>query len=240
MPRATAPADGAPPPPGRASSSPRSAPTIDPAARVSDLSTANRQLVEIAKALALEAKVLILDEPTESLTRVESERPVREHPRDPRARHRGRLHLPPPARGAGASPTASRSCATASTRGTFDAAGISEGEILRLIIGRSVDQVFPDKRAADAEPAGRCSRSAGLSGHGFDDGLADVAAGRDRRPRRRRGQRPARVPARPRRPRSRRTARRCLGGARAAARRAGADAHAPASSTSPATATARA
>ena len=41
---------------------------VDPAERVSDLSTANRQLVEIAKALALDARVLVLDEPTESLT----------------------------------------------------------------------------------------------------------------------------------------------------------------------------
>src|SRR5579859_6619790 len=44
---------------------------IDPAARVSDLSTAECELVEIAKALAAEARVLILDEPTESLTRLE-------------------------------------------------------------------------------------------------------------------------------------------------------------------------
>ena len=60
--------------PGLASTSHSVGAEIDPAERVSDLSTANRQLVEIAKALALDAKVLILDEPTESLTRVESER----------------------------------------------------------------------------------------------------------------------------------------------------------------------
>ena len=32
-------------------------------------------------------------------------------------------------------------------RGTFDAAGVSEQEVLALIIGRSVDRVFPDKTA---------------------------------------------------------------------------------------------
>ena len=45
------------------------------------------------------------------------------------------------------------------TRGTFDASGISEGEILRLIIGRAVDQVFPAKRAA-GEPATALLRGA--------------------------------------------------------------------------------
>src|SRR5579871_4683265 len=68
---------------------------IDPAARVSDLSSAQRQLVEIAKALALEAKVLILDEPTESLTRAESELPLHHPPAIPRPRPAG-LYLPPP------------------------------------------------------------------------------------------------------------------------------------------------
>ena len=38
---------------------------LDPAARVGALSTADRQLLEIAKALALESTVLVLDEPTE-------------------------------------------------------------------------------------------------------------------------------------------------------------------------------
>lgn len=47
---------------------------LDPATRVAALSTAQRQLVEIAKALSLDARVLILDEPTSSLTDVETAR----------------------------------------------------------------------------------------------------------------------------------------------------------------------
>lgn len=45
---------------------------IDPKRRVEQLSLSQQQLVEIAKALSLECKVLILDEPTAALTEVES------------------------------------------------------------------------------------------------------------------------------------------------------------------------
>ncbi len=41
---------------------------LDPATRVSDLSIARQQLVEIARALVLDADVVIMDEPTSSLT----------------------------------------------------------------------------------------------------------------------------------------------------------------------------
>ncbi|MGA2547716.1 MAG: sugar ABC transporter ATP-binding protein [Rectinemataceae bacterium] len=46
---------------------------IDPREKVSDLSTAQKQLVQIARAFAFGAKVLILDEPTASLTIRESD-----------------------------------------------------------------------------------------------------------------------------------------------------------------------
>src|ERR1700676_4296774 len=44
---------------------------LDPQVRVSDLSIAGRQLVAICRALAADAKLLIMDEPTASLTRHE-------------------------------------------------------------------------------------------------------------------------------------------------------------------------
>ena len=46
---------------------------VDVEARVADLSIAQRQLVEIAKGLSHEAKVVILDEPTSSLSDAEAE-----------------------------------------------------------------------------------------------------------------------------------------------------------------------
>jgi ribose transport system ATP-binding protein len=46
---------------------------ISPSALVGDLSIAHRQMVEIAKALSLDARILIMDEPTSSLTITETE-----------------------------------------------------------------------------------------------------------------------------------------------------------------------
>lgn len=46
--------------------------SIDPSAKVADLSIAEQQIVEIVKALSMNCKLLILDEPTSSLTEMET------------------------------------------------------------------------------------------------------------------------------------------------------------------------
>jgi ABC-type sugar transport system ATPase subunit len=47
---------------------------VDPRALMKDLSLASRQMVEIAKSLSMNAKLIIMDEPTSSLTERETER----------------------------------------------------------------------------------------------------------------------------------------------------------------------
>ncbi|MTI58397.1 MAG: sugar ABC transporter ATP-binding protein [Firmicutes bacterium] len=51
----------------------RLATEIDPAASVRDLSLSQQQMVEIAKALSINTRILILDEPTSSLTETEAQ-----------------------------------------------------------------------------------------------------------------------------------------------------------------------
>src|ERR1700741_3208922 len=123
---------------------------FDSRTRVSDLSVAERQLVEIAKALALRPKVLVLDEPTEALTAAETERLFAQIAR---IKSNGTAvvyisHRLPEVRR-----IADRISVLRDGRfhGTFDAAGVSEAEILALIIGRSVEWVFPDKTTRDDE-----------------------------------------------------------------------------------------
>ena len=47
--------------------------SIDPESRISNLTVAQQQAVEIAKAISLDARILVMDEPTASLTSQEAE-----------------------------------------------------------------------------------------------------------------------------------------------------------------------
>ena len=125
---------------------------FDSRTRVSDLSIAERQLVEIAKALALRPKVLVLDEPTEALTAAETERLFAQIAR---IKSNGTAvvyisHRLPEVRR-----IADRISVLRDGRfhGTFDAAGVSEQEILALIIGRSVE--WRVSRQNDARRSGK-------------------------------------------------------------------------------------
>lgn len=120
---------------------------VSPRARADELSIAQRQLVEIARALALQSKVLILDEPTESLTANESEKLFEQIERL-RAAGTGIVYIShrfPEVQRIANRITVLRD---GQVRGSFDAAGVTEEDVLQLIVGREVEHVFPVKQGA--------------------------------------------------------------------------------------------
>ena len=63
-----------------------SASTAAPRALVRDLSVAEQQMVEIARALSMKSRLIVMDEPTSALSRAEVREAVRDHPRRSSAR----------------------------------------------------------------------------------------------------------------------------------------------------------
>ena len=84
-----------------------------PPTRSRTLSIAQRQMVEIAKALSLDARVIIMDEPTSSLTLTETDAPARGDRGPARGRRQHHLHLAPAGRGEDLRRPRRRRCATA-------------------------------------------------------------------------------------------------------------------------------
>ncbi len=68
---------------------------IDVRRKVGELPISSQQLVEIAKALTLDCRVLIFDEPTAALTEAEAQDTVRDHPRLEGQRDLDHLYQPP-------------------------------------------------------------------------------------------------------------------------------------------------
>ncbi|MDF3155415.1 sugar ABC transporter ATP-binding protein [Mesorhizobium sp. XAP10] len=137
--------------------------------RVADLSISNQQLVEIAKALTLDCKVLMLDEPTAALTESEAQRLfsiVRG------LRERGISVVYISHRMAEIFSLCDRVTVFRDGRyvATDAIAAVSPDDVVRKMVGREITQLYPDKLAPQ-EP-GRLL----LSVEGLSDGrrFADV------------------------------------------------------------------
>ncbi|MBG6056613.1 ribose transport system ATP-binding protein [Cryobacterium sp. MP_M5] len=125
---------------------------IDVDTLVGELGIARQQLVEIAKALSINARILILDEPTAALTRHETES-LFAVMADLRSRGVGMLfishHLDEIAE-VGDTVTVLRD-------GEFIAevpASTPEDELVKLMVGRSIEDQYPRSTGAAAQPAG--------------------------------------------------------------------------------------
>ncbi|MGV9195407.1 ATP-binding cassette domain-containing protein [Microbacterium sp. MC2] len=150
---------------------------IDPKANVSDIPVEQRFIVEIAKALALEPKVLILDEPTEHLNADLVER-LFERVREVVASGTAVVYIShriPEVKRISDRLTVLRDGAV---RGTFEAADVSEDQIIELVVGRALDAVFPVKGSAAGtiRDDDQLTVSA-LSGVGFHNVSLNVKAG---------------------------------------------------------------
>ena len=117
-------------------------PELAPDARVSNLSVGSQQLVEIARALAIGCRVLVLDEPTSSLTRQDVERLFEIIAR---LKQQGKAiiyisHFIEEVKRIADNVTVLRDGAVV---GGSDVDAISIDEIVALMVGRQVDELYP-------------------------------------------------------------------------------------------------
>ncbi|WP_371786194.1 sugar ABC transporter ATP-binding protein [Streptosporangium subroseum] len=147
---------------------------IDPRARAGKLSVARQQMVEIAKALAVEPRMLVLDEPSAVLAGTDLDRLfdlIR------RLRERGVAILYVSHRLAEVMEISDRITVIKDGRvvNTLTPALTSEDEIIALMAGRRLEQIYPDRVPESGKPL---LSVRGLSRDGaFDDVSFDLAAG---------------------------------------------------------------
>ena len=140
---------------------------LDPERPVRGLSIAHQQMVEIAKALSLDARVLIMDEPTAVLTSEEVET-LFEIVRELRDTGVGIIFITHHLEEIGA--LGDRVTVLRDGRSVAQVpASTDEDELIRLMVGRDIAEQYPRGRAGRAPaarpPAARHRGRAGLRGH---------------------------------------------------------------------------
>lgn len=115
---------------------------LEPDVGVGQLSVANRQMVEIAKAISYESSVLIMDEPTSALTEREAEH-LFKIIRDLRAQGKGIVYI---------SHKMNEIYQIADTIsvfrdgqyiGTHASKDVTRDEVIKMMVGREISQMFP-------------------------------------------------------------------------------------------------
>jgi len=141
---------------------------IDPQAVVSRLGVAEQQMVEVAKALSIDAQILVMDEPTSALTEKESTR-LFQTIRSLRSRGVAIIYISH--RMEELFEIGDRVTVLRDGRlvGTRSIAEITMAELVRLMVGRELTEHFPKQRIARGEEVLRVE---GLTRHGAVEGVS--------------------------------------------------------------------
>lgn len=123
---------------------------IDPTIKVRDLSVANRQMVEIAKAISYESDVLIMDEPTSALTEREVEH-LFTIIRDLKAQGLGIVYITH--KMSELFEVADEVSVFRDGRyiGTHASSEVTRDDIIRMMVGREITQMFPKEEVPIGE-----------------------------------------------------------------------------------------
>jgi rhamnose transport system ATP-binding protein len=117
---------------------------IDPESDAADLSMPQQQLVEIARALGAEARVLILDEPTASLSKEDTDNLFRVV-RELRAQGVGMIYISHRLEELPAIADRVTVLRDGTTIATRDMADVNREQLIQMMVGRELSAVFPKR-----------------------------------------------------------------------------------------------
>jgi ABC-type sugar transport system ATPase subunit len=120
---------------------------VDPDSLCRDLSVAQQQVVEIAKALSQDARIIVMDEPSASLTPAEVAK-LFTIIRELQGRGIGVIYISHRLDEVYAIADRATVLRDGATIGTRAMGQVSRGELIRMMVGREVAQEFPKVRAA--------------------------------------------------------------------------------------------
>ena len=147
---------------------------LDPRAEVRDLSVANRQMVEIAKAVSYDSEVLIMDEPTSALTDREVER-LFSIIADLKAKGTGIVYITHKMDEVFTIADDIAVFRDGQHIGTDQASKLDREALIKMMVGREINQMFP-KEAAEIGQTVLSVKNLGLDGY-FRDVSFDLRAG---------------------------------------------------------------
>ncbi|HYO91688.1 MAG TPA: ATP-binding cassette domain-containing protein, partial [Pyrinomonadaceae bacterium] len=124
---------------------------IDPRTPVRNLGIGQQQLVEIAKALSHNARILVLDEPTAALTETEVETLVRIL-NELRSRGIGMIYISHKLNEVFRLSQRITVLRDGRTVGTYETSELSQARVIALMVGREVSDIFPKPAHSLGEP----------------------------------------------------------------------------------------